>query len=937
MKKIGVHWLAVFFIVSYCSINKSITLLDASHKLDELTDSTPLKTTASLLSGKKMIIGMCAEGMQENSLILVNENNYHGIVAKTLMVNYEADKSNPLYDQKISLLAVPPLGSNPIVVLEKEPKNLYVMQNYQNKTTNNIIPFEKVKDSAGEETGGILAITAAPSQWIFASVLGNNSTQFGDVGSGVAILLLSEFDSENKSRRSKLMQLDALKEDPVPKENSDEKTKSNETTKEEDRPERIARAAEITRSLPALKINNDLSHIGNIIDMVWDYSLQVLYVALQVKGSDDVNSGARAILVGKRIGTEKFIFQPLAPDTIFTQGKQNEIIGAIAPNAAISIHKVRPMRNSAELPYLIVLGGNGLPEDTKRSIYALPIYTGTEEDKLGHLAKIDSAVINGIYSVQLPIFTKRFFDKVATNPEDIFTTDDKVALVGGASLKEGDIDDIIVCKDLVIATVKSASDGSKPGIFCSRALLNEVGIIIGWTPWQRMAGITDAVLGATFDQTDGSIIFAYNNNVDGKLTIKKTTWSNNEQESSLEKKINEIFKNSGITNMYDFPAAIKIGRGSLFGIVGSNKIALLKTGLVQNDTLIPITDEIFNKNPKIYKNNSIAVKPEIDDALIVFDNSVLSQIAPLTAIDFVNNGKQEWMMVGGGKGLIILTHDDGHGCLLDHETSDPFSKFEQGMVFKKINGYRFVHKITNDRNYAYVLTENSLERIDLCNSNFATGKIVSSTLATTNKLAKNGAFFDVIVSEKLILLATSNGLFRLGNNKDSILIKSEEDADWRSINLPEAMNAITQLEAHSITGKPEDISRESGGMVYVLGSCRGKNKSRIHRIAIKSTQGENQIDDTTVLVAKEHFIGKDNASHATLNTFRKKIITDGALLLSFPTSNTKKFGLISGGKSRGKVNDIIPIPSTGEIKALVRESASGRWLIGGTFGLLIHE
>ncbi len=944
MKKTGTKFFVTALLIimsSYHSIHGTIALNDISQKINETAITSPLNLFAPLLSGKEMIIGATVAGMKENSLIVVDgaTKSYHGIVADKVMVNYKENSDNPLYDKQITLLAAQPLGSHPIVVTATEPKNLYLVQHYASAQNHNVLSLQNIKDSANKESNGIVAITAAPSIFAFAAVLGNESTQFGDEGSGIAAIWIREFERENKSRATELVQLDVLKED-VKAETKEEKETSEPATQTEQI--KTPRAVSLDRSSSALKINHDLKHIENAIDMFWDSKLDRLYVGLQVQNGNNANAGACAIGVIRRIGSEKHIAEPAAPHTVLTPAQQNEIIGSICSGARSSIHKIRTMHNSAELPYLVILGGNGKPETTKRSVHALPLYTNPAEkvnSTFGQLAKKDSRVVTLYPNMRKnPSFYYRYFDAPATTAEDVFTCDDQAACVGGGQLREGDIDNIIIHRDLVCATVSSADEGCLPGIFYSRALLDEFGAITGWTRWQRMSGITDPVFGAVLNEVDNSFMFFPANTTDQKLHIKQTSWEKeNEHVSSLESTINQYFP-QGITNMVDFPADFNENRDPFFAILGNNTMALIKTGLINKGTVVPTSDQSLEKTATHYMNSSIDMPTDPEATVVIFTGGALQEIAPLTSIELVKTETQAWLLVGGVKGLALLCDENGNGFSEKEKNSCLFSSFRANMSFKKISSHRFVRKIINDRNSIYLLTDKTLERCELNTQDFASQKINGAILASTSGLLERGAFFDVLVSEKLALLATSGGLFRIGNNKDVASIATENEAEWQPIFLPESMGAITQLEVHSTTGKIQDASRSTGGMLYILDSCPGKNKSRIHRLAIKNTQGDAQVDDRTVTSATDIFTGKDNMAHATLSTCRKKIVTDGALLLSFPTNDKKKPGIISGGKLRGHVNDVIALPTaTGEIEALVRESATGRWFVGGSFGLLIHE
>ncbi len=957
-----------FFLFINCCVTQGTTRFHNA-LFNEPCDLSTITLFTPAAAGKNIILGANANGMQESSLILLDSANqlYRGIAEKKVMVNSQQDSDNPLYDTQIALLTTQPLGSDPIVVTADAPTRLCFARNAHSAANYNVLTLENIKDSLGEECSKIVGIAAMPANLIFAAVQGKDAIDFGDKGSGIAIIQIKETKQENKSVIFELKQIDTLKSnesiDQVAESDKNSEQSNNKTeekkssvahdsngtwkvkkTVDEEQPvadtEIAAHAIPLDFSSDAVKINHDLAYIDNTIDMVWDTQLNVLYAALHVKSANHDDAGAQALVVIKWNSGEWKI-EPFAPATTLSVDK-NTIFGALGADKEITLHKLCTMRNSAELPYLLVLGGTGTPEQTKHTVYALPVFAKKEKEDdqeaaYGHMAKKKSSIKVANPFVKHPTAHYTFFDQNATTQEDAFLADDAAAVVGGGALKEGPISSIIAHHDLVYAMVSSADEGCLPGVFVSRALMDATGTITAWTAWQRVAGITDAVLGATVQEKDGSIIFYCKDNDTQTIAVKQTSWLKDEHiQSQLEKTIKNHFT-QGIGSMVNFHADRATEKAPHLAILGNNKIAIVKTGYINNGAIIPVEDNSFT-NAVECANGSID-KELTDTSILVISGGALQDIAPLTSVALVQNETEEWLLVGGTKGVAVLTDDLGNGFIRTGDASNSIiSSIKKPMSFKKVSSCRFVCKIMGDRSHAYVLTKNGLERINLTSAPFKNG-LQSTVLASSKDLLKGqGCFFDMIISEKLAILATSAGMVRIANGKDIASVQSELDAQWQYIPLREQMGATLHFDIQSSSGRAQDVSRGQGGMFYVLDSAYGKNRARVHRVVVESTQGEAQVTDATVTPALDIFPGKNNSSHVTLSSSRKKIATDGALLLSFPSPDKNKLGIVSGGTMRGHVNNLITLPvETGEIETLVRESASGRWFVGGSFGLLIHE
>jgi hypothetical protein len=127
-------------------------------------------------------------------------------------------------------------------------------------------------------------------------------------------------------------------------------------------------------------------------------------------------------------------------------------------------------------------------------------------------------------------------------------------------------------------------------------------------------------------------------------------------------------------------------------------------------------------------------------------------------------------------------------------------------------------------------------------------------------------FTDIIVSGKLGLLGTSQGLYRVRNNQD-ITDKdfpSTFEHGWTTVEIPQGLSSIACLCPVSTTGRAQDVARGAGGMVYVVNGSIGKNQARLHRLAIQGTD-DAPVSDSTVEPIRDYFKTQKNTK--AINTY----------------------------------------------------------------------
>lgn len=888
-----------------------------------------------------------------------------GLTPQTVQLNGVQNTPNPLYDAGISLMtlifgdATGGVG-HPIVVAQDEPSTIYFFDSINpNKIA--VLRIPGIPDAMGLTTTGIVSLSDQTQTYAFAAVKPNGdamSQNFGDAGSGIALFILGTIQQEgnNHLRVFGLVDAPTGSFDVVP---------------------RKALALDITTD--AVKINNNLASMGQMVPMHWDATLGRLFIGLQVTAGGAGADGARALVVGRVQVTKKkvvindetrdslchqLILEPIAPDAVFA-GAQNKIIGAVGAGAQVSIHQVNSMFTSTNLHYLLVVGGNGAPSDTtRRSVFALPLVSGVHNPAYnGTIANKNSDPVDR-FATAIPYkFLGRNFTTQATTQADMTISTDPAALVGGGELAAGDITQIFVREDTVFVSVgEPDSEDQKPGIFYSQAIFDHVGKIKAWTNWQRVAGTIEQILGLAFDPPQGNFIYMEQPGImDPDLglsvafNVKRTEWGNG-ADNGLRPLNNAIGialpqSDAGIQGLFEFNTSnTAVHNASFLIATGFEKVVLAQTGQVENGVLCPITGSAFNaditfQNGTITQNLPIAAN---NPKVVSISGGALDDIGPIITAELASDGTNGWLFVGGSHGVAVLSAADGNGWDITTGLGPDFVGLSAGMSFKQFGSYSFVRKIMHDGDFLYILTDQVLDRIDLTQGNPGLGQFTPVTVALAGELLNTrDVLTDVIVSDKFAVLATSAGIFRVSNG-ENIQSATNRIGLWTEVAVPEKIGPIQQLVAVSQTGVAQDVARGDCGQLFVLSAYRGKSYSQVNRYVIQSVE-ETAIDDDTMQPLPDLFV-KDKLSFLmNYGALRLLFVTDGALYMAARDRNLVVNPSVrvpqrtalpgSGRREVGVVEDSLPlaIESSCQLSAMLRSYASGSWLISGDFGLQINE
>lgn len=901
--------------------------------------------------GNVMFVGALNQGVGKGyalSLWLTASGQFVPWAPIAATLNGEPDQVNPLYDAGITHLGLfnqpdrDQLFSLPIAVTDADPANLYLVQDIvwtreqdELTATADVLVVEDVKDAAGVTTRGIVAVEGFDTEAIFAAVKPSDSDDFGQPNSGIAVSQIMKETSED-CPKTILVQLNAEPTSNLPD----------------------PQASRLDITSPSVKIGSDLVSMENAVDLYYSTRLKRLYVGLQVTGAAGAADGARGVVVG-RLENKKLIFEPIAPDAVFTL--QDKIVGGTGANIQVSIHKVRIMQTTTGLDYLIVVGNVGAPGTTVNRVYALPLvnvnsYTDAKQGTLANI-QIDPETFytreEGEGCSTLPsLFARRSFVEPATQPNEVFTDTSVQALVGITPLPAGAITDINVSNDAVFVSVADADPNQLPGIFYSQALFEESGAIAAWTPWQRVAGTTDKVYSFAYKALYGSFSWLTGQTALTVNTVKESVWgtgSSGELEN-LVKVLGTLFPmaTGGIQGFFDVP----LNTPGLFDIsiqiaTGLKKIALIQSGAVVAGTYTPTFGD-FTTDLQIFTGGEITQNLPVGNSRVVsISGGALDAIGPIVAASIgvnatTNNG---YLFVGGAYGLAVLAQPDGTGWSTLTDLSTNFAGLSTGMRFVTLGSYCFVRKLVFDEGFLYVLTDTQLDRIDVAASNFATGSLSVVTVATLADIGcvDGGTLFDVAVSHSFALLASSNGLYRVGNDADIQTAVDHAAVEWTDVVVPEGLPVVQQIQTFASNNIPNGFAKTDNGNVYILDAYAGLNIAQENRYTVQSVVGQ-AIDSNTIEPLPDVKVKDILTAFNTYGQYVQLINFDGTdnffvrdrrFALS-PMLRNELFTLAPFVFNRG-VQVPLGIEDGSSVSAVMRSSASGAWLVAGDFGLRVNE
>jgi hypothetical protein len=374
----------------------------------------------------------------------------------------------------------------------------------------------------------------------------------------------------------------------------------------------------------------------------------------------------------------------------------------------------------------------------------------------------------------------------------------------------------------------------------------------------------------------------------------------------------------------------KFGDIDLLVALGKQSLLLAQTSIGVQEYARPVIGDEYG-TPTVCTDGSLAAYQPT--RLLAIQGGLLSTIGPLNIATIGCGGADDaygYLIVGGARGVGILCNSDGTGWNRQSGLGDQFSGLHTSMRFTALGNYRDVRKVICDQHYLYILTSKQLDRIDLRDPLHRS--VCLATLMTIAEIETHDRFFDLLVSDELILLATSSGLYRIGNGANAHTAQDAAACCWTPVELPNNLGTVMRVYGCSVTGDPCDIAR-TGGMVYALTGNRSRDYSRVYRLSIKRITSSGITAETVQPIADKQYEDTP-ASFIPLCRFRETFATDGVMRLRGRSKD-----LHANATVATSLTHVLPLAyeHTNSICALERCPSSGIWLVAGDFGLLANE
>jgi len=857
--------------------------------------SFPIASSVTASLSHNTYVGAGVPGSKEWAISVLSpqQQSFMGVALEKVSLDGSKDSvPNPLFNAQIKLLSVMEVGGmnsseHSIVVTQVDASRVFLSERANQSLISVQVP-DATNVSPALITSEIVALASSNAAVLFAAVKPHAGGDFGDPGSGIALL-----GYKTTSIPNALIPLGRI-------------------------------ATSLDTASASLKIGEPSSSVfinNNAVALHWDSYLARLFIGLQVQNNTAM--GARAIVVA-RVEGDRLVLEQIAPDNAFVMGAYS-IVGRI--NGPTSVHQINTMRTSTGFTYLIVRGGNDVTDNTHSTIYALPVVQRNNQAALiGTIAAISSDDMS----------------EPAAQSEEMTTQDSPAAFVGGgvASLW-GTVTNMTVNGDTIF--ISTRGDGmAMPGVFYSQALFDSKGHIKRWTLWRRYAGIITPANSAQVDNRSSLVTVMSNVNADAQGQVMRTSWGKGTAELSRQ-----LIQALGpVERMADFPALVTPGlrASSVLGAVYNDTVTLVQTGTVPgigNKYISPTQGHITHTS---FDNGIIteALGADPRPAAVTIRGGVLADISPVTEIAVGGSGSNGWIFCGGDRGLAVLSTPDGRGWV---NLGDGFAGLTAGMSFKKIGNYEYIRRLVIDGNYLYVLTDTALDRIAINTPMLISDQVNVTRLAQVGDapFSQNGLYFnDTLISDKLALLGTSKGLFRVGDGRDVTRAVDIQDVNWTVISVPGSnwAGSVARLYGHSTTGRMQDCARDNtDGHLYVLSSDRSQERAQINRFSIESVE-TNGVTDKTIKPLPDGIAIDPVTNKRELGYYANL----GELWDAFGTEGTLYF-VARGQESQVPANlQILPltrVPSGIEkgrnIPSLLLNSATGTWLVGNEGGVHTNE
>jgi len=672
---------------------------------------------------------------------------------------------------------------------------------------------------------------------------------------------------------------------------------------------------------------DDLAGIGTPVSMF--PSTSFMYVGLDVLAHAVAGQAVGLFTATAVTDPASLVFGQVLPDAVASAGLHTTV--SVPTNNQVVIRNITTTTTSTGLSYLLVARNNNIEN---QSIYAMPMVTeSTDASEYGMIAQLggadpiaDEAIVQN-FKIVGSVYRTQGFAKVidAAAEIDIRSASASVIhriLVGrsAAPVALGQyIEQLTAHGDSVYVTIKSNTGDSVPGIYKSQALFDKHGRIMAWTPWKRVAGTDDQILFSVKNRLTDSTMF-----VSGATSnvIEQTTWNKTTDLTNFIGSINSAMPSTsgGVQGLVSVspttPGFFDVGvEYSLVMATGNKSVVISQTGSVQGgDFKIDVTQ------PTMILSNS---------------SNGLDIGSVVTAAFASDTSENHWLFMGGDQGLSVYSEDILGVTFNDTFAGLDVSLLATGKSCKTLGTFKFVKKIVADESYIYLMTHQCVYRIALDPDKFKLDTptaLARQVVVQSNDINTNAYFLDLLVSDGLVLLGTTTGMY-------SVDASTATPAAPVSIPVPQGLPSISRMVTTSAGINSHDSFKFKSNL-YVLSTDFTFQQAQLNRFTIT---------DGVIEPIQDQLFEGVNGPLIIYDYMSNNLFIDGSLgfVTSYrigtipPIVKYMQYTLQAGRSSRQYLLDnstsdisIASVLNSLGVTSILRDYGSGCLMMATSFGLL---
>lgn len=587
----------------------------------------------------------------------------------------------------------------------------------------------------------------------------------------------------------------------------------------------------------------------------------------------------------------------------------NKIVMTGQSNTPLYVNQLLGGTISSGLSYLFILGGTTIFPMSKSIVYGLPLINYTDfsdesnsNSSVGQLANIHSHAKNLFHNTSPYLFINTIFTDVPKTADDLYSWNDYRAIVGAIPLNFYDksisfqntinamsnssfiINAIESYKDTVFSYVSyNGGDGQGVGgVFYSQALLDEYGAVARWSIWMRKDMIGNIIngsyipfLGSHFAlcSTRQNTVVANEVNAGGAFPMPSIILNTEAGGTGIQKIIDIPYTHPAI----GYNALSKNHLSPSYALyLGYNTVILQQTA--NNSGMLPIVN-----NTVYYAKNGFGPHSTSGYTMIVFQGGALHNAGILWTGDFAFDDSDAWLVIGGENGLFVLSDEVGNGtgsALLQEN----FIGLEKGLSWKPLGNFGVVKKIIPSKGCLFVMEDQAIWKISMSSSSIQKGRVIEKkkivSIYDLPHANNYSSFLDVLVSQNVMLIASSCGLFTSGSQ-----IALDQSMHLEQIILPESLQAapimlfpVTYNGCHLdwANGLSSDICSN----IYVLATSLSHHYSFIYRLVSYGSLGFEGTGEATIKILPNFFINNISSYYYNPDMELLSIASDGASILT---------------------------------------------------------